>query len=779
MENNIPKTGTFKRNLLNLHGDDDNTFLPPVLSSYAISLLGEANANKLPQQVQQQQQRQHDDTPKPTTITGIYELDFPENDHKNTLRNKLSVHFSESKEQQHQLQQRAQDRTNNSTNNNSNFSVYQDYENNFSSHSSMTTNNQTISEMNEEMNDSLHNHHSSNSTGIHNNNSPKSLPSRGSEVDTQKSGHLQVHSIRKFRGSKRFGKLLGPPKRSKPQTIENTIESSNNNFYGTNLTTPPPSYPVEFSQRLKTPTNEQQMNNGNTHETPPNFPIQQKSDTERPKVDSPQSKTSLNNEPRQDEFGFMSSQKSEELRERIEQQKLLNELERQRLKQLERMNKLDDIVMTGQENKDDQDVLRKENMLKEVNGERERELANKRVHEDIEFRKPKTLRVSPSLERPREVPVAIVSAPPQPQPRAASTSTKKKTITINGVQYEKLELLGRGGTSKVYKVKSLSSNKLYAIKKVTFDQFDDTCVKGFKGEIDLLLKLKNLERVVQIADYAIGEGSIYVVLECGDVDLAHVLQNKISMSQKLDLNFVKFHSIEILKCVLAVHQAGIVHSDLKPANFLFVRGILKIIDFGIANAVPDHTSNIYRESQIGTPNYMAPEAYIEVNQSFPGLPDDSSVSSGNGGKNGKNTWKVGMPSDVWSCGCIIYQMIYGKPPYGHYSGNQRIMAIMNPQVRIQYAATGIGGVKVPVSAIELMKKCLARNPNERFTIEECLNSDFLHPKIVNEGYIRDLVHLAVNFGINNRAGGSGIITAEIYDKLVDGVLKQIEELNYG
>lgn len=124
-------------------------------------------------------------------------------------------------------------------------------------------------------------------------------------------------------------------------------------------------------------------------------------------------------------------------------------------------------------------------------------------------------------------------------------------------------------------------------------------------------------------------------------------------------------------------------------------------------------------------------------------------------------------------------MIYGRPPYGGYSGNQRVMAIMNPQVKIQYPGKGIGNIKVPQSAIALMQKCLTRNPNERWTVEECLNSDFLNPKIVSETFVRDLVHLAVNFGHNNRVNGNGLITADVYDRLVDTVLKQIEDLNFG
>lgn len=646
-ESNRPRAIPFKRIL---DHDDDRTVLPPPLSSYARSLLAASRPDHRPA----------------TPITGIYELDFPQNSLKPSLKDKLSL---------------TRDHTDKE---NRTASAH-------SSYASITTN-----------------HHSG---------------SHSLSPNLQRS-ELQVHSIRKLRGTRRFGKLLGPPKRGANLNEDHeSLEPA--------LKTPPPSFNMELSpQAVKTPTH-------------PDVPAEE---VLRAAPAAP---------PRPQGFNFVSLAKGEELRQRIEQQKLLNELERERLRQLERLNKLESQVSAAPPQRDT------------------------------------------NLKTPR-APLPLPPPPPPPpqpqlQPRAPPTAPpstlKKKSITINGIQYEKLELLGRGGLSKVYKVKALSNNKLYAIKKVTFDQFDDACVRGFKGEIDLLIRLKHSDRVVRLVDHAIGEGSIYLVMECGDSDLAHVFQSKLAMTEALDINFVRYHAIEMLRCVLAVHQAGIVHSDLKPANFLFVRGILKIIDFGIANAVPDHTANIYRESQIGTPNYMAPEALIEVNQLFPGLPVPEAAPPGGaagsagaaGGAAGaqRNTWKVGMPSDVWLCGCIIYQMIYGKPPYGQYSGNQRIMAIMNPQVRIQYAATGMGGVPVPTSAIELMKRCLARNPHERLTVEECLHSDFLSPKVVNEDFVRDLVHLAVNFGINNRVGGSGIITADIYDKLVETVLKQIDELNYG
>ncbi|CEP20652.1 MPS1 [Cyberlindnera jadinii] len=347
----------------------------------------------------------------------------------------------------------------------------------------------------------------------------------------------------------------------------------------------------------------------------------------------------------------------------------------------------------------------------------------------------------------------------QTEPLKPSDEPKKssKLLNINGKQYEKLELLGKGGSSKVFKVKSLS-NKVYAVKKISFDDFDEVSIRGFKGEIDLLSKLRDQERVVRLVDYSLGQGSLYLVMECGEIDLCHVLAKR--LDSPMDIEFVRYHASELLKCVKSVHDADIVHSDLKPANFLFVKGMMKIIDCGIANAVPEHTVNIYRESQIGTPNYMAPEALIDNNQH---LADLSSH---------KSQWKVGKPSDIWSCGCIIYQMIYGRPPYGGYQGSQRLLAIMNPDIKISYPDKGLGGVKVPGTAIATMQACLMRDPAKRWTVQQLLEGPFLKPRVVSEQFVNDLVKNAITYGISKSS-----IDDEELKTLADDVWKRISQLS--
>ena len=90
-------------------------------------------------------------------------------------------------------------------------------------------------------------------------------------------------------------------------------------------------------------------------------------------------------------------------------------------------------------------------------------------------------------------------------------------------------------------------------------------------------------------------------MELGESDLARIIRMKLDPADaKLDLSFTRYYWKEMLECVGAVHDHDIVHSDLKPANFLLVQGRLKLIDFGIANAIEvDHTVNVHRDSHIG------------------------------------------------------------------------------------------------------------------------------------------------------------------------------------
>ncbi|CAG2118064.1 unnamed protein product [Medioppia subpectinata] len=163
---------------------------------------------------------------------------------------------------------------------------------------------------------------------------------------------------------------------------------------------------------------------------------------------------------------------------------------------------------------------------------------------------------------------------------------------------------------------------------------------------------------------------LLVVMEKGDSDLNNVLKSFMESEEKrsLDPHLVRFYWQQMLKSVDEIHAKGVVHSDLKPVNFILVAGKLKLIDFGIANAIQANNTSVFKESQIGTINYMAPEA----------LQNRSDIR-------GKTVIKYNCKADVWSLGCILYTLVYGRTPFHHLNHLfQKASAILDPNHQINY-----------------------------------------------------------------------------------------------
>ncbi|KIY71535.1 kinase-like protein [Cylindrobasidium torrendii FP15055 ss-10] len=272
-----------------------------------------------------------------------------------------------------------------------------------------------------------------------------------------------------------------------------------------------------------------------------------------------------------------------------------------------------------------------------------------------------------------------------------------------------------------------SNNEIYAIKRVALDKTDQDTMQGFLNEISLLKRLEGHPRIITLIDSELKQGSggtkgaLCLVLELGEIDLAKLLGER--QQQGFDMVWVAYYWQQMLQAVQILHDEKIVHSDLKPANFVLVKGQLKLIDFGIANAIANDTTNIQRDHQIGTVNYMSPEA-IEIQE-------------------GMKRIKVGRPSDVWSLGCILYQMVYGHPPFQALHVYQKMKAIPDESYAIDFPAyvsrpppkqlypdhsppaPPKPRIALRQDVLKTMKSCLTRNPKERMTIPELLEQDWV------------------------------------------------------
>ena len=321
---------------------------------------------------------------------------------------------------------------------------------------------------------------------------------------------------------------------------------------------------------------------------------------------------------------------------------------------------------------------------------------------------------------PPKMSVLETATAPAGAASAAQAKKKRNFMSVNGKMFTRMDCIGRGGSAKVYRVMA-ENYKIFALKRVMLEDQDELAIRGYKGEIDLLQRLKNVDRVVRLFDFEINEEkqTLSVLMELGESDLNKVLNQRLNPEDAVcDLTSTRYYWREMLECVSSVHALNIVHSDLKPANFLLLQGRLKLIDFGIANAIADDTVNVHREQLIGTPNYMSPEALF-----------DSNAAAGLPSTDGK-LMKLGKPSDVWSLGCILYQMVYGKPPFAHIPNpNQRVMTISNPRHIISFPETGVGGAHIPPALTRTLRRCLNRDQTQRSTVAELLgpNDPFLNP----------------------------------------------------
>jgi serine/threonine-protein kinase TTK/MPS1 len=259
--------------------------------------------------------------------------------------------------------------------------------------------------------------------------------------------------------------------------------------------------------------------------------------------------------------------------------------------------------------------------------------------------------------------------------------------------------IGRGGSSKVYLVED-PSGRAYALKRVSTSNrshFD-----ALANEVTLLQQLKHCPHVIQVIDAQVmpDKGVIDIVMERGDIDLKKFLDSE----RNLTLGDIQIIWRQILEAVHMIHNERIVHSDLKPSNFLLVEGRLKLIDFGIAKRMSNETTHISRDKSVGTISYMAPEA----------------VKQG--------TLKLGRSSDIWSLGIILYQIVYQQPPFAHLDPMQRVVMLQNPNMTMNFPAEHrLQGhsedTKAPL--MDVLERCLQRDPRRRPTIPELLQHPFL------------------------------------------------------
>jgi serine/threonine protein kinase len=194
--------------------------------------------------------------------------------------------------------------------------------------------------------------------------------------------------------------------------------------------------------------------------------------------------------------------------------------------------------------------------------------------------------------------------------------------------------IGRGGFGLVYKAYDPEVGRPVAIKVLTGEENKDLLVR-FKREANAAGKLKH-KNILTIYGYGEHENSPYLVMEYLE---GENLETLLASGRQFTLRQKTSIATQVAEGLQHAHHNGVVHRDIKPANIrILPDGSVKIMDFGIARVVGEHSSRLTRQGDfIGTLAYMAPEVFREG--------------------------EVDELCDIFSFGVVFYQLVTGKNPF--------------------------------------------------------------------------------------------------------------------
>lgn len=271
---------------------------------------------------------------------------------------------------------------------------------------------------------------------------------------------------------------------------------------------------------------------------------------------------------------------------------------------------------------------------------------------------------------------------------------KNHNILCRMDQFKIIKEIGRGGYGRALLVRSLISNDLKVVKEMNLvgmsQEAKDTAFK----EVEILSTLKHTN-IIRYRGCTKQKRCLYILMDYadgGDLSQAIKKQGVSFFSEDVILDWF----VQICLAMKYLHDRKILHRDMKPQNvFLSSGNIVKLGDFGIAKTL-EHTGDMAKTA-IGTPLYCSPEICV-----------------------GK---KYNAKSDIWSLGCVLYELCSLKRPFTGKSVGEIMRNV-------------IGKTPKPIPTVfsnelqELCTKMLRKNPDERPTINEILQMPLIRNKAV-------------------------------------------------
>jgi eukaryotic-like serine/threonine-protein kinase len=243
--------------------------------------------------------------------------------------------------------------------------------------------------------------------------------------------------------------------------------------------------------------------------------------------------------------------------------------------------------------------------------------------------------------------------------------------------------LGRGGMATVFLAEDIKLRRAVAIKVLHRVLWAGLGPERFLREIAIAARLQH-PHILPLYDSGTAGGVLYYVMPYVK---GESLRDRLNREKQLSLGDTVRLATEIASALEYAHTQGVVHRDIKPENILVSGGHAVVADFGIARAVSaaEEVSLTQTGMAIGTPAYMSPEQFAGGND-------------------------VGPRSDVYSLGCVVYEMVAGHPPF---TGDS-LQALMARHTLDSVPSLHAARLQVPRTLERAVRKALAKTPADRF-----------------------------------------------------------------
>ena len=251
-------------------------------------------------------------------------------------------------------------------------------------------------------------------------------------------------------------------------------------------------------------------------------------------------------------------------------------------------------------------------------------------------------------------------------------------------RYDIERVLGRGGMAVVHLAEERKHQRKVAIKVLREDVGVSVGAERFLREIGIAARLSH-PHIVPLIDSGQSKGLLYYV---SPYVAGGSLRDRLDREKRLAIDDAIRIAAEIGAGLDYAHRSGFIHRDVKPENILFADGHALLADFGIAHVCAGPNSDPLTKGGIalGTPEYMSPE-------------------QASGSDN------IGMATDIYALGCVVYEMLAGHPPF---KGSSAI-SIMARHVTEKPKPLRLIRPEVPPHVEHAVAKALAKLPEQRFS----------------------------------------------------------------